>query len=99
MDKYFIGIDIGSTSAKTVVLGENKNIINKVLLPTGWSSKETSEIIFNKLKELGFINDASIVVATGYGRVSVSFADKTVTEITCHGKGANYLFENKYIYP
>lgn len=94
MDKYFIGIDIGSTSAKTVVLGENKNIINKVLLPTGWSSKETSEIIFNKLKELGFINDASIVVATGYGRVSVSFADKTVTEITCHGKGANYLFEN-----
>ena len=35
----------------------------------------------------------SKVVATGYGRVSVPYADKTVTEITCHGKGAAYLIE------
>ena len=92
MSKYYIGIDIGSTSAKTIVLDENKNIIERMLLPTGWSSKETSEIILKKLNELNFNAGNSTIVATGYGRVSVSFANKTVTEITCHGKGANYLF-------
>lgn len=92
MSKYFIGIDIGSTSAKTIVLDENKNIIERILLPTGWSSKETSEIILKKLNELNFNAGNSTIVATGYGRVSVSFANKAVTEITCHGKGANYLF-------
>ena len=98
MSKYYIGIDIGSTSAKTIVLDENKNIVERILLPTGWSSKETSEIILNKLNELNFNVGNSTIVATGYGRVSVSFANKAVTEITCHGKGANYLFElNKNI--
>ena len=92
MSKYFIGIDIGSTSAKTIVLDENKNIVERILLPTGWSSKETSEIILKKLNELNFNVGNSTIVATGYGRVSVSFANKAVTEITCHGKGANYLF-------
>ena len=92
MNKYFIGIDIGSTSAKTVVLDENKNIIERILLPTGWSSKETSEIILRKLNDLNFNVGNSTIVATGYGRVSVSFANKAVTEITCHGKGADYLF-------
>lgn len=92
MSKYFVGIDIGSTSAKTIVLDENKNIIERILLPTGWSSKETSEIILKKLNELNFNVGNSTIVATGYGRVSVSFANKAVTEITCHGKGANYLF-------
>ena len=92
MSKYFIGIDIGSTSAKTVVLDENKNIIERILLPTGWSSKETSEIILRKLNDLNFNVGNSTIVATGYGRVSVSFANKAVTEITCHGKGADYLF-------
>lgn len=92
MSKYFVGIDIGSTSAKTVVLDENKNIIERILLPTGWSSKETSEIILRKLNDLNFNVGNSTIVATGYGRVSVSFANKAVTEITCHGKGADYLF-------
>ena len=92
MNKYFIGIDIGSTSAKTVVLDENKNIVERILLPTGWSSKETSEIILKKLNDLNFNVGNSTIVATGYGRVSISFANKVVTEITCHGKGADYLF-------
>ena len=92
MSKYFIGIDIGSTSAKTIVLDENKKIVERILLPTGWSSKETSEIILKKLNELNFNDGNSTIVATGYGRVSVSFANKAVTEITCHGKGANFLF-------
>lgn len=94
MNKYYIGIDIGSTSAKTIVLDENKNIIERILLPTGWSSKETSEIILKELNNKNYDKNNSTIVATGYGRVSVAFADKAVTEITCHGKGASYLFSD-----
>lgn len=98
MNKYNIGIDIGSTSAKTIVLDKENNIIKKIVYPTGWSSKETSNKIYKELNKMGFDKNNSQIVATGYGRISVDFADKCVTEITCHGKGANYLFdENKLL--
>ena len=91
----YIGIDIGSTCAKTVVLNEKKEIIREFVQPTGWSSVDTAEEIRQKL-ELSGINlsdDSSCCVATGYGRISVPYADKTVTEITCHALGAVHLFQ------
>ena len=81
-----LGIDIGSTCAKTVVLDENKNILHRLLQPTGWSSVDTAEAIHTKLSELGVDWEQAAVVATGYGRISVPYADKSVTEITCHGR-------------
>lgn len=89
--KYFIGIDIGSTCSKTVVMDEQKNILHKLLMPTGWSSIDTAENILKSLNDMGIGADKSAIVATGYGRVSVPFADKSVTEITCHAKGACFL--------
>ena len=106
----YIGIDIGSTCAKTIVMNESKEIIHEFVQPTGWSSVDTAEEIRRKLEQSGFLisadrsgtgssdafdrtsTDSSICVATGYGRVSVPYADKTVTEITCHALGAVYLF-------
>ena len=91
----FIGIDIGSTCAKTVVMNENKEIVLEFVQPTGWSSVDTAEEIRKKLVE----NDAdpaeNVCVATGYGRVSVPYADKMITEITCHAMGAVWIFDNK----
>ncbi len=87
---YKIGIDIGSTAAKVSVFDEeglNKNFT----MPTGWSSIETSKIIEDRLGESGIDIGKSKIVATGYGRISVPYAHKTITEITCHGKGAYYL--------
>lgn len=89
---YFTGIDIGSTSAKAIVINEHSEILYKNVMPTGWSSLETANNIKEKLDEIGVKVDNSKFVATGYGRVSVPYANKTVTEITCHGKGAAYLF-------
>ena len=89
--KHYIGIDIGSTCAKTVVLDENKQIIHRLLQPTGWSSVDTAQAIRERLEELGIDFSQSAVVATGYGRISVPYADKCVTEITCHGRGACYV--------
>ncbi|MCT8978207.1 acyl-CoA dehydratase activase [Clostridium sp. CX1] len=88
---FYVGIDIGSTASKVCIL-ENDEITDTFVLPTGWSSVKTSEEIKERLEELGINVSNSKVVATGYGRVSVPYADKTLTEITCHGKGAYYLF-------
>lgn len=91
----YIGIDIGSTCAKTVVLNEKKEIIQEFVQPTGWSSVDTAEEIHQKLQLAGInlSDDSSCRVATGYGRISVPYADKTVTEITCHALGAVHLFQ------
>ncbi|WP_024469258.1 acyl-CoA dehydratase activase [Treponema pedis] len=88
---YYAGIDIGSTASKTVIMdGTKQNILYKKILPSGWNSKETGLTIFDWIKET--LNGAQVTItATGYGRISVPFADKTVTEITCHGKGAYFL--------
>lgn len=86
----YIGIDIGSTAAKVVVRGEEEL---EFVLPTGWSGKETAGIIKERLRASGVDveSDRSKVVATGYGRVAVDYADKVITEITCHGRGGREL--------
>jgi predicted CoA-substrate-specific enzyme activase len=93
---YQVGIDIGSSAAKAVVLEDNK-VIKTILKGTGFSSRETAASIYEELEGSGISKDNAIYVATGYGRVSVPYADRTVTEITCHGKGAAFLFKEKGI--
>ena len=87
---HYIGIDIGSTAAKVTVF-DNEKIMDNFTLPTGWSSVETSRIIKKRLEDDGIEVEKSKVVATGYGRISVPYAEKTVTEISCHGEGVKYL--------
>lgn len=88
---YQVGIDIGSSAAKAVVISDG-TIIKTILMSTGFSSRQTADEIYKILESEGINKDNSVYVATGYGRVSVPYADRTVTEITCHGKGAWYLF-------
>ena len=89
--KYYVGIDIGSTASKVVVL-DNEKIIKQFVIPTGWSSKETAREVKRQLEELGMpVNEDMKVIATGYGRISVDYAQKVVTEITCHGRGGYAL--------
>ena len=90
--KHYIGIDIGSTCAKTIVMNEQKQIMHRLLQPTGWSSVDTAQAIYSKLEELGIDMKAANVVATGYGRISVPYADKCVTEITCHARGTCFVY-------
>jgi predicted CoA-substrate-specific enzyme activase len=87
---YYIGIDIGSTASKVSVFDDEK-LISNMVMPTGWSSVDTSHRIKEELEQRGIDLNKARVVATGYGRVSVPYAHKTITEITCHGKGAYYL--------
>ncbi|MEW6181915.1 MAG: acyl-CoA dehydratase activase [Bacillota bacterium] len=86
------GIDIGSLSAEAVLL-EKKNIIGYRIMPVGADSRRAAESVFAAvLGDKGLSReDVGYIVATGYGRVSVPFADRQVTEITCHGRGAVYV--------
>ena len=90
MKQYYVGIDIGSTASKVAVLCDG-TLADAFVLPTGWNGRETARQIYAMLKQKGY-TEAMRCVATGYGRVSVDYADKVITEITCHGKGGWALF-------
>lgn len=95
-DIYYIGIDIGSTAAKVSLIKDDK--INHTVLPTGWCSKETAGIIRENIEDKYKINlasDMARVVATGYGRISVEYADFEITEITCHARGGRELSKSE----
>ena len=92
-ERYGVGIDIGSTCAKTVVVDGEGNVVWRDLRPTGWSSVDTALAIRRDLPDAVAGCGQARCIATGYGRVSVPFADRCVTEISCHGRGAVRLFQ------
>jgi predicted CoA-substrate-specific enzyme activase len=90
----FAGIDVGSLSTDCVVLNEKEEILSYSITETGANSTEAAEKSLDEaLVRAGVQRDKiKRIVATGYGRISVPFADKKVTEISCHALGAYKLF-------
>lgn len=87
-----IGIDIGSTATKAVVANDTGDIAEKLVMPTGFSSVEAADEVAKRLQQAGYDANELPVVATGYGRIAVPYANKVVTEITCYARGAWALF-------
>ena len=89
---YFAGVDVGSLAAKSVILADGE-IFATGLVPSGVNSVESGLSALNLALETAGLkkDDLKYIVGTGYGRVSAPYANKAVTEITCHAKGANYL--------
>ena len=87
------GVDVGSVAAKAVIFDpQSRSLLGKAVLPTGWNGREAGEkALAAACADAGGIA-ASRIVGTGYGRISLPFADKVVTEITCHARGAVHLF-------
>lgn len=90
---YVIGVDSGSTSTNAVVLNDRKEIVAYEVLRTGAKSGDSAQRILERILDKAGIRreDVTKIVSTGYGRVSIPYADDNVTEISCHGKGAHYL--------
>jgi predicted CoA-substrate-specific enzyme activase len=88
------GIDVGSLTTEVVVLDREGNIQGCAVTATGAACLNAAERAFQSaLESAGVSRDAvSTIVATGYGRNSVSFAHKRLTEISCHALGARHLF-------
>lgn len=90
--KYFVGIDSGSTSTELVAIDKDKNIVKTVMVRTGANAGVGAK---NALEKAGIDkNDIAFIVATGYGRKNIDFADDNVTEITCHANGARHLYND-----
>lgn len=89
---YFAGVDIGSVTAKTIILHKGL-VVARSLVPTEISSEESGLKALKKALENAGLSrsDLKYIIATGYGRISASYANKTVTEITCHARGANFI--------
>ena len=89
---YFAGIDVGSTMTKAVILGER--IIASIIGPTGPEQRRLANKVMEEALTRAALSFHAItyVVSTGYGRINVPFADKQLTEVTCHAKGIAGLF-------
>lgn len=86
-----LGIDIGSTTSKCVILKDGKEIVAKVLKVAGTGTNGPEEAYEEVLKESGFKReDISKVLATGYGRKTYDMADGEISELSAHAKGVNF---------
>ena len=92
--KYSAGVDVGSTQTKAVIIDEDKNIVGRSLIDTGADVVKAAETSYQiALDEMNVSDDnVGYVIGTGYGRYKVTFGDRQVTEISCHGRGAVHMF-------
>ena len=90
----FAGIDVGSLSTDCVIINEKEEILSYSITETGANSTEAAEKSLEEALARGAVQRDKVksIVATGYGRISVPFAGKRVTEISCHALGACKLF-------
>jgi predicted CoA-substrate-specific enzyme activase len=87
-----IGIDAGAATTKAVVLRENE-IAGYTIIPTGFDFRKAGEKAFEEVLSKCGIGESEVekILATGYGRSSIGFANKTISEITAHARGVGYL--------
>ena len=90
---YVLGVDSGSTSTNAVILDDQKKIVAFDVVRTGAKSGDSAQkVLENVLEKAGLKKEElSAIISTGYGRVSIPYADENVTEISCHGRGAHYF--------
>lgn len=97
-NKYSVGIDIGSTCTKGVIIDSNKTIIASAISETGIGAKNAADKILNMLVEKSELKKEELtnIITTGYGRNTSGISSSSVTEITCHAKGANFLYPDAH---
>ncbi len=89
----FAGIDVGSATAKAVIIDAEGAVLGEAILPSGGNLAAAAQRCFDLAAETAGHPDPSCgaIVATGYGRERVALRTRAVTEITCHARGARAL--------
>lgn len=89
---YTLGIDIGSSSSKAVILKDGTELVSSAAIQVGTGTSGPGRVMEAVFENTGLkLEDMDYTVATGYGRFSVTCADKQISEISCHAKGIYYL--------
>jgi predicted CoA-substrate-specific enzyme activase len=89
----FAGVDSGSTSTKAVLIDEGGIIVGTHIVPSGNNLRKSAEVALHTALEKTHsgLDDLAAIVTTGYGRFISGLNSKAMSEITCCGRGANYL--------
>jgi bzd-type benzoyl-CoA reductase Q subunit len=92
-DTITAGVDVGSVGSKAAIM-VNGEAYSWVITRTGSNSPESAKKALDwALQDTGLkVSDLKYIVGTGYGRVNVPMANKAITEIACHARGANYIW-------
>ena len=93
---YFAGIDLGSTMTKVVIVDEDEQVKASIVYHTGAEHRRLANRVMEEAlaKANLSIDEISFVMATGYGRINVPFADRQITELSCHARGVASFFPN-----
>ena len=91
---YAAGVDVGSTQTKAVIIDQDRQIVGRALIDTGANVTVAAEKAFQAAVAAAGLGEEQVeyVIGTGYGRYKVTFGNKQVTEISCHGRGAVHMF-------
>jgi predicted CoA-substrate-specific enzyme activase len=90
---YTLGIDIGSTTSKGLILKGGSEIVESVVITAGTGTKGPDQVIAQLYQKSGLTkSDIFQTLVTGYGRKTFPGADKQLSELTCHARGAVFLF-------
>jgi len=91
---FFVGIDVGTSYVKSVILNKSKEIVGSFIKRTGASVEHSSIIAFENSISNASLSRSEIkhITSTGFGKDKISFANFTKTEISCHAKGAYHYF-------
>lgn len=90
---YTMGIDVGSSSSKAVILRDGSEITAQAVVQAGTGSSGPKRVLKQIQENSGLSpQEISFILATGYGRASLEIADKQMSEISCHAKGV--FFQN-----
>lgn len=83
---------------KVVIVDSDEKTCSAIIGPTGAEHRHLSNrVMKDALEKAGLsFSDISYVVATGYGRINVPFADRQITELTCHARGIASMFPNAH---
>lgn len=89
-ERVYAGIDIGSATTKAVIITQTKEIIGSSINKSGINLEQSATQIFQEALKTAEISQDQVgrIIATGYGRKSISFANQTVTEISCTARGS-----------
>ncbi len=86
------GCDVGSLTTKAVILN-NARLLGHALVRSSFNPEKSASEVMEKALASARLTFADIgfCVGTGYGRERIGFVKKTVSEISCHAKGAHFL--------
>jgi (R)-2-hydroxyacyl-CoA dehydratese activating ATPase len=92
--RYAAGIDVGSTQTKAVLMDTARDVVARTLIATGANVKRAGQRALDAILEEAGVDrgDVGYVVGTGYGRYKIEAGDTQVTEISCHARGAQFVF-------